>query len=172
MSHGALRHTAAHCNTLQHTTTQWKSLQHIVTHYSRIGKASWPTRFSHPVADCCRVLQTVAVIPRVWAYMNESYRTATHCNTLQQDGKSELANVWVMSHIWKATHCNTHCNTLQHTATHCNRMGRASWPTCESCHTYERQHTATHCNTLQHTATHCNRMGRASWLPFTSRAWA
>ena len=29
-------------------------------------------------------------------------------------------------------HCNTHCNTLQHTAPHCNTL----------------QHTATHCNTL------------------------
>jgi len=35
----------------------------------------------------------------------------------------------------------THCNTLQHTATHCESV---------------LQHTATHCNTLQHTATHCN----------------
>jgi len=53
-----------------------------------------------------------------------------HCNTLQHT----------------ATHCRTlgqhtatHCNTLQHTATHCRTLG---------------QHTATHCNTLQHTATH------------------
>ena len=47
-----------------------------------------------------------------------------------------------------ALHCNalntmqhtaTHCNTLQHTATHCNTL----------------QHTAAHCNTLQHTAAHC-----------------
>jgi len=72
----------------------------------------------------------------------------------------------------------THCNTLQHTATHCN-----TWPilqdtathcnTGKSCcrcyawtwmvsfgvlqaHCNTLQHTATHCNTLQHTATHCN----------------
>ena len=41
------------------------------------------------------------------------------------------------------------CNTLQHTATHCDTL-------------QHMQHTATHCNTLQHmqhmqhTATHCN----------------
>ena len=45
----------------------------------------------------------------------------------------------------------THCNTLQHIATHCN----AAWST--PCSTLQHtQHTATHCNTLQNTATHCN----------------
>jgi len=36
--------------------------------------------------------------------------------------------------------CNSHCNTLQHTAIHCNTL----------------QYTAIHCNTLQHTTTPCN----------------
>jgi len=63
-----------------------------------------------------------------------------HCNTLQHT----------------ATHCSTlqravtHCNTLQHTATHCSTLQRA----VTHCNTL--QHTATHCNTLQHTAVHCN----------------
>ena len=60
----------------------------------------------------------------------------------------------------------TNCNTLQHTATHCNTLGWATLYT--DMHTYsqksgrysivdiQRLHTATHCNTLQHTATHCN----------------
>ena len=39
-----------------------------------------------------------------------------------------------------------HCNTLQHTATHCLSQ---VWNNA-SCRTL--QHTATHCNTLQHTA--------------------
>jgi len=58
--------------------------------------------------------------------------TTIHCNTLQHT----------------ATHCNTHCTTLQNAATHCNSL-LAEWHT---------QHTATHCNTLQHTdtATNCN----------------
>ena len=51
------------------------------------------------------------------------------------------------------------CNTLQHTATHCNTLQPHTYTSpCERyaphCHTL--QHTATHCNTLQHTATHCN----------------
>ena len=70
----------------------------------------------------------------------------------------------------------THCNTLQHTATHCNTsdgrgiLGYPQVSLCTHCNTL--QHTATHCNTpdgrsilrypqvtlhtLQHTATHCN----------------
>ena len=44
------------------------------------------------------------------------------------------------------------CNTLQHTATHCN--------TLQERERQQRgallQHTATHCNTLQYTATHYN----------------
>jgi len=66
---------------------------------------------------------------------------STHCNNLQHT----------------ATHCKltaitlqTHCNTLQHTATHCNT------PQHTATHRNTLQHTATHCNTLQHTATHCN----------------
>jgi len=48
-----------------------------------------------------------------------------------------VAGEWV-SHCNSLQHAATH--TLQHTATHCNTL----------------QHTATHCNTLQHAATHCN----------------
>ena len=57
-----------------------------------------------------------------------------------------------------------HCNTLQHTATHCNNQGRilkvrhscASNSPPDSDEVHILQHAATHCNTLQHTATHCS----------------
>jgi len=54
------------------------------------------------------------------------FYTQKGCNTLQHT--LQLT----------ATHCNTHCNSLQHTATHCN----------------SRQHTATHCNSLRHNRIH------------------
>ena len=81
--------------------------------------------------------------------------TATLCNTLQHS----------------ATHCNTlqtRCNTLQPAA--CHRQGRLHrallWNRRQSaayslrwsglfCRSLLLQHPATHCNTL-HTATHCN----------------
>ena len=47
----------------------------------------------------------------------------------------------------------THCNTLQHTATHCNIICGKRPARQAICKTL--QHTATHCNTLQHSATIC-----------------
>ena len=71
-----------------------------------------------------------------------------------------------------STRLATRCNTLQHTATHCNAgycttefhvrsnrlrdcRGRVSQPT-HATYCNLLQHIATHCNTLQHSATHCN----------------
>ena len=52
------------------------------------------------------------------------------------------------------------CNTLQHTATHCNTQHSATtWDTCffeGTTHCNTLQQTAKNCNTLQNTATHCN----------------
>jgi len=55
-------------------------------------------------------------------------------------------------------HCVVHCNTFQHTATHCTSHEGlvAYWMPRASTLCRTLQHTATHCNTLQHTATHCN----------------
>ena len=61
----------------------------------------------------------------------------------------------------------THCNILQHTATHCNTLYIGEWELGTQVQTLQHaerhcdtlQHTAIHCihcNTLQHTATHCN----------------
>ena len=68
----------------------------------------------------------------------------SHCTTLQHTASLLIA------------HCNalqrtaTHCSTLQHTAAHCGTLQHTTT------HYNTLQHTATHCNTLQHTATHCN----------------
>ena len=51
--------------------------------------------------------------------------------------------------------CTTHCNSLQHAATHYNTRHfntlQRSFEKCPLCHRVA-QCTATHCNTLQHTA--------------------
>jgi len=58
--------------------------------------------------------------------------------------------------------CHSHCNTLQHTATHCNTThgNTRQHTTTHKSHRVSRIDcdtlTATHCNTLQHIATHCN----------------
>jgi len=65
---------------------------------------------------------------------------ATYCNILQH------TSLWSeRSHSMADTAAYRHCNTLQHTATHCNPLQHI---------TLTLQHMATQCNTLQHTATH------------------
>jgi len=64
------------------------------------------------------------------------------------------------------SHAATHCNTLQHTARHCNSKYIGYSHTAAHGNTLQHtathgdskyigySHTATHCHTLQHTATH------------------
>jgi len=54
-------------------------------------------------------------------------------------------------------HSDTHCNTLQHTATYWGPMAKEptnQLPQTQGPPNNTLQHTATHCNTLQHTATY------------------
>jgi len=68
--------------------------------------------------------------------------TATHCNTLQHT----------------ATHTATHCNPLQHTTTHDNHTISSPIQVGSLLNLLRRtlKHPTTHCNTLQHAATRCN----------------
>jgi len=59
----------------------------------------------------------------------------------------------------------THCDTLQHTATSCSTLMIFLMQLLVAVRTWVfewrlmvplQKHTATHCNALQHTATHCN----------------
>jgi len=50
-------------------------------------------------------------------YLPNAFHWATHCEGV-------LSHCNTLQHI--ATHCNTHCNTLQHTATHCNTLRRST----------------------------------------------
>ena len=63
--------------------------------------------------------------------------------------------------VWGSNTLAPHCNTLQHTATHCNAVGcPGANDTLQQCNTL--RHTATHCNTLQRAATHCNTLQHAA----------
>jgi len=66
---------------------------------------------------------------------------------------------------WSSIYAATHCNTLQHTATHCNKsktsmrvtLSKVPWSSVyATTHCNTLQHIETHCNTPQHIATHCN----------------
>jgi len=71
-------------------------------------------------------------------------------------------------------HTATHCNKLQHTATHrlqptathnvhtAIRANKEAWKPVLSHVSHDMQQTATHCNTLQLTATNCNKLPHAA----------
>jgi len=99
---------------------------------------------SQRVVVCCSVLQCVAVCCSVLQCV-----AVCLCNFVRCECVTFAFDKVVQ----------THCNTLQHTATNCNTLQHTTarertWQhTAIHCNT--RQHTATHGNTLQHTATHC-----------------
>ena len=62
-----LQRTATHCNTLQHTATHCNTLQHTATHCIDLHGVS-PRVQPYIISLCCRVLQCVAVTPRVQSH--------------------------------------------------------------------------------------------------------
>jgi len=127
----ALQHTATHCNTLQHTKIRrvlhlhyCKTMQHTVTRYntSRNGIFCVLVTATH-----CNTLQHTAT------HCSTQQFAVTHRNALQHKKRRHplrLYNCDTLQHT-VATHRNTqrydilcvfttatHCNALQHTATH------------------------------------------------------
>ena len=114
---------------------------------------------------CCSVLQRVAVCCSVLQCFSNVF--ACVIISRYEFVSFTVFLSWSRLHVTNATPCNT----LQHTATHCNIRVREyrSAAVMESftCHESNKlqqaasrcntlQHTATHYTTLQHTATHCN----------------
>jgi len=124
LQHTATNHSAIHCNTLQHTTA------HDTLHRT----ASWDTQ----VIFIGHFLQKGPIISGSFAG-NDLWRHPV------------LYSAHYSLHIYVG-YCTsqtaTHCNTLQHTATHYSTRHAAldsvMW------------HTATHCNTLQHATVYCS----------------
>ena len=97
-------------------------------------------------------------------YVSIHIRLTTNCRECVPAAHGISGQIWQQGcgarRHWYTLHIATHCNALQHTATHsthCNTLQRTA---------AHMQHTATHChalprtairyNTLQRTATHCN----------------
>ena len=85
-------------------------------------------------------------------YMHLNANTHSNCTQLQT--RTDTTRCHTSSNVKKCT--AKHCNTLQHTATHCNVHLTQGLFTPLQIVKVSLQHTATHCNTLQHTATHYN----------------
>ena len=108
----SLQHTATHCTTLQHSAPRCNTLRHTATrcnppHVSRIQESP-----NNNGSVCCCVLQCVAVCCCVlWSVLRSELRVRD--------------STQVCSIYWRALHTKAlSCNTLQHTATHCNTAPR------------------------------------------------
>jgi len=122
-------------------------------------------------AVCCSVLQCVAVCCSVLQY------GAVCCSVSQCVAVMlPLRNLRQSRNGSHSQNTATLCNTLQHTATHCNNHDTHNnsfvriWDLftkailhseLSSCSTL--QHTATHCNTLQHNAQHCTTLHHSTY---------
>jgi len=154
-----MHHTATYCNTLEHTATYCNTLQHTATHCNTLQHTPEPLSRPHILIYIYHTLQHIYHTlqqspPHATAKALSLFHTAAHGNTLQHT----------------ATHCNRNLASLglparmrapqdQHTATHCSALRHTAR------HCNRLQQTATHCNTLQHTATHCNRHLASLGLP-------
>jgi len=89
----------------------------------------------------CATIHLKAVRFRLYSYKVYRGFTATHCNTLQHTA-AHCNTPYTMPQYRQSVSCG-YCNTLQHTATHHTQSISADKVYCVF--------TATHCNTLQHT---------------------
>jgi len=91
-------------------------------------------------------------------YCNTLQHATTRYNTLQHED-DDNARLWSHFFSWWREKTGG-CNTLYHTAMHCNAhmMTSRAWSHFFSC----SLQTATHCNTLLHTAAHCSTLPRTA----------
>ena len=127
-----LQHTATHCNTLPHTATHCNTLQHTATHY--ICSRQSPQVC---VRMCTCMCMYVRKRVRVCAYacvLHVQLLSRINTNMFKSTNVCVCAMyvsiyLYVCMYICMSysharskhatTHCK-HCNTPQHTATHCN----------------------------------------------------
>ena len=205
-----LQHTASHCNTLQQTATHGNTLQYAATYRTH---CNIPNPLQRTATPQCQNNRRSLVYNDVFSSLNSSatrcntlqhtathwnmlHHTATRCNTLQDNWPTATllhtatlqsqANLCTLVYdhvsLLTATHCNrmqhtaTHrdnLNSLQHTARHCNIAVQKQQHVLAGVHScvfarcstlLHTKSTATHCNTLQHTATHCNTLQHTALL--------
>jgi len=101
-------HTA--CNTLHHTATHCGTLQHTAAHcYTLLHTATLCSTLQHTAVHCSTLLQTTT----------RGVCIATHCNTLQHVVYVYQGNA---GEWHESKHAQSHHNTLQDTATNCNKL--------------------------------------------------
>ena len=149
----------------------------------------FPHQFSHQDNSFFVVIQRGRVLPRQFCAASRSKarqsssRRRRCFETGRKSQKLSRYSIYYKTCPSSETHCNTlqhtattatHCSALHHTATHCYFVyytGCSSiyYTGClqsSATHCNTLQHTATHCSTLQQTTTHCNAL-RQTATPFT-----
>ena len=131
-----LQHTATHCDTLQHTAT------HCSIPASRrpaCQEQRYPKALEQHTSPHCNTLPLTLVL-------TASERPACR----EQKKKKQIT-------------CASHCNTLQHTATHCSILQQnAAYQLESALHAGSKGSRNDSRNTLQHTVSHCNTLQRTS----------
>jgi len=110
-----LQRTATHYNTLQHTTTRWNTLKNAATHQTgRCLDVDGTDTAPH-----CYTLQNTTT----HTTHSNTFKHVSTCNT-QQHVETYVQHTATHQAGWRlgvdGTDIATYCNTLQHTAIHCN----------------------------------------------------
>jgi len=135
------RHTATHCNALQHTAARCITLQEFAQLVAAEAR-------SHVAAALSADIPT-------HTHTHTSIHTNIHRHIHILSNGSSMLNLQYTKIVELIL--ATQCNTLQHTATHCNAQRFERVGSIAIVFT-DLRYTATHCNTLQHTATHLEKL--------------
>jgi len=164
---------ATHCNTMQHAPTRCTTLQHTAQHCNTPCSSTpechkWLCRAHNttstpPNSPILSFAECHSVCVGSHSTQDVGQHTATHCNTLQHTASHDVGQC-VFCPI-TITHYKTHYNTLQHVATHCNTLHHTMLGNAYFVPHYNNalQHVATRCKPLQHTAT--QGVGRCAFQP-------
>jgi len=144
-----LQHTAAYCNAPQHTATYCNTLQANGPRSWRISRIAKWDFWCH---DCNFISELGSLMSQL---------------RFHQKSSSWIAN-WDHLDIWCKSSA-THCNTLQHTATHTKCNARTNPHT--DCNTLQHTATHTHCNTRTNPHTDCNTPSATHPLQHTLEFW-
>jgi len=177
-----LQHTASHCNTLQHTSSDYWTLLQCVAVCCSVLQCVVVCRAMQRHRETRRETRIQYMLLHTATYCITLHHTATHCNTLRilcryqwiqytlHHSPTDCWTLLCITHIFGMgtvpLYCNTHCNTLQHTAKRCVYFVRILCIT----HIFGMGTVPLHCN-CQHTATHCTTLQHAAYTLYHTRLW-
>jgi len=150
-----LQHTAAHCSTLQHTATHCNTLQHTAPQYIEADCNTLhlnilhctatrdPPPYTHKKLSCTPHIHTAHTHTHTHLHAptrtHKSAPSNAHTHTVCSRSTLHFHSSHYCCCEYRAQHPRrfSQCNTVQHTATHCNALQQSS-PACCSLTFFER----------------------------------